>query len=77
METSQIFNYLLNEFSYISTNIKSSPIQRIFSQSITMSFSEDRKLIIFPFPPGTIIDVVVAKLMSLLFYGTAISIIAI
>lgn len=52
---------------YISTNIKSSPIHFTFCQGITISLFEENILIILLLP-GTIIDVIVARLIVVLFY---------
>ena len=59
---------------YISTNIKSSPMHFIFFHGITMSLFCENIFNNLLFP-GTIIDVMVARLIVVLFYGTMICVI--
>ena len=56
----EIYTYCINRF-YISTNITSSPIHLIFCHGITISFELEKKLKILLLP-GTIIDVMVARM---------------
>ena len=60
--------------NYISTNIISSPIHFIFCHGITISLLL-ANIFNTLFVPGTIIDVMVARLIVILFYGTMICVI--